>query len=138
MSDWSEHLPRRLRDSAYRAAGTSELAWTKSQALEVLDYAAALAIPIVGVEVWLPTMPGPTVPTQPYYGFRSSRRLISARSSGLRSNKPGTLLNASSGTLLISGTEEGSRTSISRSMWIDVRSSGAWTPPGGVPPYQRT
>ncbi len=46
-----------------------EAAWGKDDALQVLAWAAASQIPILGVEVWIPTTPGPTIPTPFIYTF---------------------------------------------------------------------
>jgi hypothetical protein len=66
---WVERLPPDLLASAYRAEQTAEAAWPRPQALLVLESLARLRIPVVGVEVWIATTPGPTIPTQPYYGI---------------------------------------------------------------------
>lgn len=56
-----EKLPEKLRLSSYMASG--EYAWSKQDAILVIDYLDKLDLSICGIEVWLPTDPGPTIPT---------------------------------------------------------------------------
>lgn len=56
-------IPLHLRKNAYIAG--SELAWPRHAAVELLDLLLEHLAPVVGVEIWLPTIPGPTIPT-PY------------------------------------------------------------------------
>lgn len=64
----SSLVPDDLRASAYLAQN-GEAAWAKDDALRVIRWAAEVQLPIVGVEVWLPTNPGPTIPTPFIYAF---------------------------------------------------------------------
>jgi hypothetical protein len=61
--DWISQLPERLRNAAYRA--NNEYAWSRTDAVDVIDWLSSRNLPVVGVELWLPTQPGPTIPT-PY------------------------------------------------------------------------
>ena len=59
-------LPLRLRDSAYRDEA-SEPAWSREDAIEVIQWARAQEMAILGGEIWLPTTPGPTIPSPHIY-----------------------------------------------------------------------
>ena len=61
-------IPAALLARAYFAQN-GETAWHRDAALEVIAWAAASHVPILGVEVWLPTTPGPTIPTPYIYTF---------------------------------------------------------------------
>jgi len=69
MVAWAEQLPGHILAAAYRAPDTSELAWNRANAVEALRALRAINVPVVGIEVWLPTIPGPTIPISPYYGL---------------------------------------------------------------------
>jgi hypothetical protein len=60
-------IPRQLINSAYRAG--EEYAWNTDNALLVIDWAAKSQLAILGGEVWLPTTPGPTIPTPYVYAW---------------------------------------------------------------------
>jgi hypothetical protein len=60
---WISQLSDRLKEAAYYAS--NEYAWTRNDALEVIDWLSAKGLPVWGVELWLRTQPGPTIPT-PY------------------------------------------------------------------------
>lgn len=57
-------IPTELRQRAY-CASNREFAWASEDAQAVIDLASQSGTGILGVEVWLPTVPGPTIPT-PY------------------------------------------------------------------------
>lgn len=59
-------LPLRLRDAAYRAE-TGESAWSRVDAIEVIQWARDSRLAILGGEVWLATTPGPTIPSPNVY-----------------------------------------------------------------------
>jgi hypothetical protein len=63
MSDqchvFSENLPGELLGRAYRSK--NELAWNRDDALEAIERLAKAGFVVLGVEVWLPTSPGPTM-----------------------------------------------------------------------------
>jgi len=54
-------LPEPLQIAAYCAA--AEYAWPREQALLVIQWLTGTGSPVIGVEVWLATEPGPTIPT---------------------------------------------------------------------------
>lgn len=54
-------LPEELRSSAYRSG--VECAWPSAKALAVIKHVSNTGGAVCGVEVWLPTEPGPTIPT---------------------------------------------------------------------------
>ena len=68
MLRWLTFLSPDLASSAYLSPQTMEPAWNRADVLRVLDQLESLAIPVLGVEVWLPSDSGPFVPTSPYYG----------------------------------------------------------------------
>src|SRR5438128_915589 len=70
---WTDRVSAEMMDVAYRASATAEPAWQRSDAVRVLAELLELRIPVVGVEVWVPTTPGPTIPTAPYYGVSIER-----------------------------------------------------------------
>lgn len=65
MSDWLIHIPPEIATRAYRAAG--EFAWARDDALRVVEALKEKHFIILGVEVWLPTEPGPTIPSPILY-----------------------------------------------------------------------
>ena len=71
-TSWLLKLPESLQTAAYRAVG--EAAWPAKEALAVLASAGRLDIAICGVEVWLPTTPGPTIPTPYFYHWSGEAR----------------------------------------------------------------
>jgi hypothetical protein len=68
--DWTSQLPDKLRKAAYHAS--NEFAWTKSDSLDVIDWLSSQGLSVSGVELWLATHPGPTIPT-PYVYQWSAR-----------------------------------------------------------------
>ncbi|HKT81618.1 MAG TPA: hypothetical protein VJP86_15430 [Vicinamibacterales bacterium] len=84
--EWEESLPKEILALAYRSEGTGELAWPRTAALKVLDELLALRVPVVGVEVWLPTETNPTISTDPYYGISIDPLPNQHRGSFLRSS----------------------------------------------------
>lgn len=63
-------IPRDLMTSAYLSQG-GEAAWDKQHALEVIQWATLAGFAVFGMEVWLPTSPGPTIPMPFIYAFSS-------------------------------------------------------------------
>ena len=63
MNNLIQELPHHLKDNIFMAG--EEPAWPKQAALEIIEFCMAESIAVLGGEVWLPTDPGPTVPT-PY------------------------------------------------------------------------
>ena len=55
-----DQLPQRLRELAYHAG--RDYAWNKQCTIEVIEALTQLGAPIYGIEVWLATTPGPTIP----------------------------------------------------------------------------
>jgi len=66
-------LPSAIADAAYVAG--EEAAWDRSHALLVVDYCADRDLAVSGIEIWLATSPGPTIPTPYIYGWEASRRV---------------------------------------------------------------
>ena len=54
-------LPERFRQSGYVTAN-KECAWSRQDAIDLIDYLTARGVVVDGIEVWLPTDPGPTIP----------------------------------------------------------------------------
>jgi len=65
-------IPRDLLASAYLSL-SGEPAWSKEDAVKVINWATASRLPVSGVEVWLPTTPGPTIPTPYIYTFETEK-----------------------------------------------------------------
>jgi hypothetical protein len=82
-SDWEKILPVALRHAAYRAG--TECAWSRTEALQVIELLVEKGYSVIGVDIWLPTNPGPTIPTPFVYDWD----LESVRAS---KNYPGTAL----------------------------------------------
>lgn len=61
-------VPGHLLACAYFAQN-QEAAWARNDTLKVIDWATANRIPVLGVEIWIPTTPGPTIPTPFIYTF---------------------------------------------------------------------
>jgi hypothetical protein len=61
-------LPENLIKHAYFSQN-GELAWDKVNTLNVIRWATNSAIATFGIEVWLPTVPGPTIPMPYFYAF---------------------------------------------------------------------
>jgi hypothetical protein len=61
-------IPNDLLASAYRAQN-GEPAWSRDDTLRVILWAAQVDLPILGIEIWIPTTPGPTIPTPIIYTF---------------------------------------------------------------------
>jgi hypothetical protein len=76
MKDYSPLLPLDLRVKAYQAMN-QELAWGKGEALEVIDLLSAGQIAILGGEVWIPTVPGPTLPPPNLYVWSTEPKSLS-------------------------------------------------------------
>lgn len=62
-----QRLPAELRRAAYLAV--CEPAWPRAEALRVVEWCAGAGIAVLGGEVWLPTVPGPTIPTPFIYAW---------------------------------------------------------------------
>lgn len=59
-------IPAEFMEHAYTSQ-QGEPAWKRSDAEKVIQWATQSGIAIFGVEVWLPTSPGPTIPTPFFY-----------------------------------------------------------------------
>jgi hypothetical protein len=71
MEEWEYLLPDDLRKTAYRSGG--ECAWNKADALRVLEILAANGCAVLGVDIWIATAPGPTIPTPFVYDWDPER-----------------------------------------------------------------
>lgn len=65
-------IPEHLCSSAYYSLN-KEPAWSRKDALEVIAWASASQLAIFGIEIWLPTTPGPTIPTPYIYTFETEQ-----------------------------------------------------------------
>jgi hypothetical protein len=65
--DWDKLIPDDLRSAAYRS--NCECAWNREDALRVIDVLSQNGCVVLGVDVWLPTDPGPTIPTPFVYDW---------------------------------------------------------------------
>jgi hypothetical protein len=62
---WFTRLPVSLQATAYRVRG--EFAWPKGNAIAVIEILTSFRCRVSGVEVWLPSANGPSIPGPPYY-----------------------------------------------------------------------
>ncbi len=69
---WLLKLPESLRVAAYYAG--EEAAWPAEEAINVIECATELGVAVCGVEVWLPTVPGPTIPTPYVYSWEAEEK----------------------------------------------------------------
>lgn len=58
MDNWFVTLPQPLKDSAYKTS--NEFAWAQEDALAVVAILERNDYVIIGVDIWLPTTPGPS------------------------------------------------------------------------------
>jgi hypothetical protein len=65
--NWLSVVPRHLLERAYRAR--DEYAWCRSDAIEVVEALQRFSFKVIGVDVWLATSPGPTIPTPYVYDW---------------------------------------------------------------------
>jgi hypothetical protein len=65
--DWHQVIPAHLRATAYES--NSECAWNRGHALRVIDILTENGYVVLGVDIWLPTDPGPTIPTPFVYDW---------------------------------------------------------------------
>ena len=61
-------LPNDLLMGAYQISN-GEAAWPRDDALKVIRWATASRVAVFGAEIWIPTTPGPTIPTPYIYTF---------------------------------------------------------------------
>jgi hypothetical protein len=60
LNEWFLRIPPEIQARAYGAG--NEFAWPREDAIQVIAAIKSHFV-VVGVEVWLPTTPGPTIPT---------------------------------------------------------------------------
>jgi hypothetical protein len=65
--DWLAHIPSGPRERAYRAG--NELAWSREDAIQVAEALNEKRFIVLGAGIWLPTTPGPTIPTPFVYAW---------------------------------------------------------------------
>jgi hypothetical protein len=70
--EWYSELSKDLVDVAYKAG--NEMAWSRQDAIRVIEILEAAGYVILGVDVWLPTRPGPTIPTPYVYDWSAESR----------------------------------------------------------------
>lgn len=66
--EWYKLLPNDLYGIAYRSLN-EELAWPREQALRVIHILSSNRYVVTRVDVWIPTSPGPTIPTPFVYDW---------------------------------------------------------------------
>jgi hypothetical protein len=77
LTQWYQLLPESLRKSAYTAA--HERAWRRQDALKVVDILSTNGYVVLGVDIWLATDPGPTIPTPFVYDWSLESALQSGK-----------------------------------------------------------
>jgi hypothetical protein len=60
LAEWFLRIPPEIQARAYRAG--NEFAWVREDAVRAIE-AVKRHFVVIGVEVWLPTTPGPTIPS---------------------------------------------------------------------------
>jgi hypothetical protein len=65
--DWHKVIPADLRANAYES--NSECAWNRGHALRVIDILTENGYVLLGVDIWLPSDSGPTIPTPFVYDW---------------------------------------------------------------------
>jgi len=65
-------LPESLQIAAYSSGG--EYAWPRDETLQVIRHLTEAGSAVIGVEVWLATEPGPTIPSPGIYVWEASSR----------------------------------------------------------------
>ena len=65
--DWLLHLPPSLVNRAYRSE--NEFAWERKDAIQVVEALQDHGFFVLGVDIWIPTNPGPTIPTPYVYDW---------------------------------------------------------------------
>ncbi len=63
-----EHLPDDIKAKAHYSSG-GEAAWPREEALAVITFLCGFDYAVLGGEVWLPTSPGPTIPSPYIYSW---------------------------------------------------------------------
>jgi len=69
-------LPESLQIAAYCSGG--EYAWPRDGALQVIQHLTEVGSAVIGVEVWLATEPGPTIPSPGIYVWEAPSRQATA------------------------------------------------------------
>jgi hypothetical protein len=64
----SIEVPRDLLANAYLSQ-SGEPAWARIDALRVIDWARDVGLSLLGIEIWIPTSPGPTIPMPFFYSY---------------------------------------------------------------------
>jgi hypothetical protein len=67
QTEWEHLLPEDLRKAAYKAG--LESAWCRQDALRIVDILSSNGYLILGIDIWIPTDPGPTIPTPFVYDW---------------------------------------------------------------------
>ena len=65
--NWTSALPRALLEQAYQSS--NEMAWRREAALSVVKLLRISGYTVLGVDIWLATKPGPTIPTPIVYDW---------------------------------------------------------------------
>ncbi len=68
--EWRKLLSPDLVEAAYVA--NEEMAWDREHTIRVIDVLKSNGYLVLGIDVWLPTFPGPTIPTPFVYDWSLS------------------------------------------------------------------
>lgn len=71
--DWYNLLPKELLEETYRAE--TDPALSQGDAIRVVDLLKENGYVVLGVDVWLSTNPGPTIPTPFVYDWGATRSI---------------------------------------------------------------
>lgn len=67
VNEWLVHIPQDIRARAYQSG--SGLAWSRDDAIEVVEVLTKKHFVVIGVDIWLATNPGPGIPTPFVYDW---------------------------------------------------------------------
>jgi hypothetical protein len=70
LNEWLVHIPPEVRSRAYQSG--LEFAWQRDDAIRVVEVLKSRFL-VIGVDIWLPTVPGPTIPTPFIYDWDLER-----------------------------------------------------------------
>lgn len=70
-NSWHDNIPQHLLAKAYRAG--AELAWRRFDVAEVITLLQAAGRSVIGVDIWLATKGGPTIPAPYVYDWSAGQ-----------------------------------------------------------------
>lgn len=68
-------LPKQLQKAAYIVG--DDVAWSREETIQVINHLSELGLAVCRIEIWLPTRPGPTIPTPYIYAWEPDTKAYS-------------------------------------------------------------